>query len=410
MKLALISGEFPPLQGGVGDYSRELALEFARRGLALTVITSAPAPPPATARGAARSLQAAENAEGTVTYALQYANLRSFLGLWRVDRLTRDCDAVHIQYQAAAYGMTPPIHWLPRFLRRRTQARKLFVTFHDLNVPYLFPRAGPLRWQTLLYLARSCDGVVVTNQEDFQRLSGERGWMAAQNRRTAAAVLRLIPIGSNITPVTQSLSELTATLAGLGVQPGETLLCYFGFLNASKDGETLVRVLANIIRAGYNARLLMLGGEIGASDPTNVAYAQRVRALIRELGVSSRVIWTGYRPPEEVSALWQAADIALLPYADGASLRRGTLLAALAHGLPIVSTTPRVAIEQLRDGENILLAAPHDDRVLAGHVMALAASPELRAKLSQGALRLAEEFSWSRIADQHLALYEDARA
>jgi glycosyltransferase involved in cell wall biosynthesis len=127
------------------------------------------------------------------------------------------------------------------------------------------------------------------------------------------------------------------------------------------------------------------------------------------LGVSQRVIWSGYRPPDEVSALWQASDIAVLPYADGASLRRGTLLAAFAHGLPVVSTTPRVAVEQLRDGENILLAAPGDDRALAEQVIALINSPELRAKLSQGALRLAEEFSWSRIADQHLALYEDAR-
>jgi glycosyltransferase involved in cell wall biosynthesis len=163
------------------------------------------------------------------------------------------------------------------------------------------------------------------------------------------------------------------------------------------------------MRAGYNARLLMLGGEVGASDPTNAAYAQKVRALMRELGVSQRVIWSGYRPPDEVSALWQASDIAVLPYADGASLRRGTLLAAFAHGLPVVSTTPRVAVEQLRDGENILLAAPGDDRALAEQVIALINSPELRAKLSQGALRLAEEFSWSRIADQHLALYEDAR-
>ncbi len=39
MQLALITGEFPPQQGGVGDYTRALASEFARRGLAVTVIT-----------------------------------------------------------------------------------------------------------------------------------------------------------------------------------------------------------------------------------------------------------------------------------------------------------------------------------------------------------------------------------
>ena len=33
-----------------------------------------------------------------------------------------------------------------------------------------------------------------------------------------------------------------------------------------------------------------------------------------------------------------AADCAVLPYREGASLRHGSLMAALAHGLPIVST------------------------------------------------------------------------
>ena len=387
MKLALITGEFPPLQGGVGDYTREMALEFARRGLAVKVITSGQRASPA--RG-----------EEQPPYSLTYANLRSFRSLWRLDRLTRDCDIVHIQYQAAAYGLTPPIHLLPRYLRRRAPGRKVCVTFHDLKVPYLFPKAGPLRWRAVTSLARECHVVIVTNAEDYQRLT---------DVQPPIANLHLIPIGSNIALVAQSLSDLAATLGSLGVETGETLLSYFGFLNASKGGETLLRVLGNVMRAGYNARLLMLGGEVGASDPTNAAYAQKVRALMRELGVSQRVIWSGYRPPDEVSALWQASDIAVLPYADGASLRRGTLLAAFAHGLPVVSTTPRVTVEQLRAGENILLAAPGDDRALAEQVIALITSPDLRAKLSQGALRLAEEFSWSRIADQHLALYEDAR-
>ncbi|MCA1554184.1 MAG: glycosyltransferase family 4 protein, partial [Chloroflexi bacterium] len=186
--------------------------------------------------------------------------------------------------------------------------------------------------------------------------------------------------------------------------PDEILLCYFGFLNTSKGGEILATVLANVIRAGYNARLLMLGGEHGASDPTNVRYAQRVRALLTELGVAERVIWAGYRPPDEVTALWRASDIAVLPYADGASLRRGTLMAALAHAMPIVSTTPRMPIEQLRHGGNILLA-PNDAAALAQQVITLVEQPDLCAKLSQGAATLAREFTWARIADQHLELY-----
>ena len=53
-----------------------------------------------------------------------------------------------------------------------------------------------------------------------------------------------------------------------------------------------------------------------------------MRELLGALGLSERVIWAGYRPASEVTALWSASDIAVLPYTDGVSLRRGTLMAS----------------------------------------------------------------------------------
>ncbi len=413
MKLALVTGEFPPMQGGVGDYTYEIAKEFARRGIMVTVITdqrsavggSSPrrgSPVWRALRAAARSAATRDSARapqsggGDMPYATrttQYAHWRS---LPHISKLTRDYHLVHIQYQAAAYGMTPPIHFLPRYLRWRNARRKVLVTFHDLKIPYLFPKAGRLRWRAVTFLAQSCDAVIVTNQEDLQVMSTvlpHHSW------------LKMIPIGSNIDAQVVAPIERDSLRASLGVQADQILLCYFGFLNASKGGETLVRVLEKVIRAGYNARLLMLGGEVGTSDPTNLAYAQKVKTLLNELNLSERVVWSGYRPADEVTALWRASDIAVLPYADGASLRRGTLIAALAHAMPIVSTTPRLPVPQLRNGENITLAPIDDVEALAKKVMALIESPMLRERLSQAAAQLATQFSWSAIVDQHLELY-----
>ena len=85
---------------------------------------------------------------------------------------------------------------------------------------------------------------------------------------------------------------------------------------------------------------MMVGGGLGSSDPTNRATARALDALADELGVSAELIWTGYLEPPEVSAALLSADMAVLPYADGASFRRGSLLAVLAHGLPVITTTP----------------------------------------------------------------------
>ena len=40
MHILLISGEFPPMQGGVGDYSREMARAFAAQGHEVSVLVS----------------------------------------------------------------------------------------------------------------------------------------------------------------------------------------------------------------------------------------------------------------------------------------------------------------------------------------------------------------------------------
>jgi len=143
-----------------------------------------------------------------------------------------------------------------------------------------------------------------------------------------------------------------------GVGPQDLLLSYFGFLNESKGAEALVRALDRLVRGGYKARLLMVGGKVGSSDPTNAVYLGTVEGLIEELGLADRVLWTGYTSPEEASANLLASDICVLPYRYGASSRRGSFMGTLAHGLPIVSSRPRVDEPELRHGENIRFVPP----------------------------------------------------
>ena len=184
----------------------------------------------------------------------------------------------------------------------------------------------------------------------------------------------------------------TRQRATWGAGPGDWLLAYFGFLNANKGGETLVRALKNLVAGGRPARLLMVGGQVGASDPTNFAYLEKVKGIIGELGLVERVGWTGFTDPAEVSANLCAADCAVLPYREGASLRHGSLMAALAHGLPIVTTREPVAhsdaapgappgaapidadFPRLEDGISAMLVAPNDSTVLAAAVERVMAS------------------------------------
>ena len=118
------------------------------------------------------------------------------------------------------------------------------------------------------------------------------------------------------------------------------------------------------------------------------------------------MIWTGYLEPPGVSASFAAADICVLPYRDGASFRRGSFMAALAHGMPIVSTHPQVALPELVHGENVWLCPPRDAEALSEALVRLAADDLLRQRLGAGALALSKQFDWRLIAAHTLEVYD----
>jgi glycosyltransferase involved in cell wall biosynthesis len=189
------------------------------------------------------------------------------------------------------------------------------------------------------------------------------------------------------------------------VGPDDFLLGYFGFLNESKGAEELMEALGYLVERGVPAHLLMVGGQVGSSDPTNRAYAQKVKRLVASLGLTERVHWTGYARPNQVSAGLLATDACVLPYRDGVSFRRGTLHACLTHGRAIVTTRPAVPLEEVSDGENMLLVPPRDPVALADAVVRLQSTPALRSRLEEGATALARQFTWERIARQTAALF-----
>ncbi len=397
MRVLFITGEFPPMQGGVGDYTDALARELAKNGVQVRAVTS---------------VHAKGEHAVPVLPIITHWNWAALLDIWNSLRDFQP-DIVHIQYQTGAFRMHPAINFLPRltpiFLGKMQTMSARVVTFHDLRVPYLFPKAGGVRSWVTRELAQSCDGIIATNAEDFEGL-------LAWSCRPA-----LIPIGSNIPTRLPSGFDRAAWRLRLGVAENDLLLCHFGFVNARKGIETLVRALAEI----PDAKLLMVGGKVGASDPTNIAFLGQMQDLIAERDLTTRVLWTGYTPPEIVTANMRAADLCVLPYREGATFQHGTLMAAIAHAMPIVTTaaplkmgpaqgsggmvrqsrTSSNLLPRLADCENCLLVPPDDPHALAQAICRAAAAPELRARIGAGAGELAAFFSWDRIAEQHLDFY-----
>ena len=377
--ILFVTGEYPPLTGGVGAYTQKLAHALVDLGWQASVLTTA------------------QLAEQTAAAPVRvYPRVERWD--WRIwsqaPRLAESIRAgwLHVQYQTAAFGMNPSVNLAVG--RWQRSGLRVAWTYHDLLPPYLFPKAGDrLRMNVTLRPARTCDLTVATNEGDRLQLEEH-----AKN-------LARIPIGSNIPSAEVTSAQREAIRTRLGYGQDDFVIAYFGFLNRSKGGLTLIRTLEQVRRDLPHARLLMIGERVGASDPTNYAYLQEVETLVDELGLTESVQWTGRLEDEQVSHMLAAADVLFMPYEDGASLRRGTLMAGLAHGCAIVTTIRRRPCPNLSTGRTCCSCRRGPARVGGSHP-AHRRRQAARQALRAGAAASSRQFTWQEIARRHAGLYE----
>jgi glycosyltransferase involved in cell wall biosynthesis len=356
--LLLVSGEYPPDVGGVGDYTERLRTGLDSLGWQSRVLSRRQV-----RRWDARSLVA-------------------------LVRAAPRAGVVHIQYQAAAYDLLGDVCLMPTLLRRLRPRTRIVTTFHDARPPFLFPKAGLWREKSVQLLARMSHAVVAADARDLAKLGGP----SPRHHH--------MPIGPNVVCAPPPGYDRLAFRIALGLAPETLAVVYFGLRNASKGLDLLLEAF-NLVAAQHpNARLVLLGGEVGASDPTDRKTAHQLRQRLDE-----RVLQTGWLPPAQVSAYLLACDVALLPYADGASPRRGSLLACAEHGLPIVSTLPAAA--EVSDAIQAVESNPHR---LAEAVLHLAQDSADTARLRDNARALVTRASWPRIAQAHVEMYEQLGA
>ncbi|MDX2077999.1 MAG: glycosyltransferase family 4 protein [bacterium] len=379
MRIGIVTGEYPPMQGGVGDYTKILAHELVARGHEVFLFTSTQS---AEANPALHITNVVKKWRwGTVRMIQKWAK-------------SHKIDILSLQFETAAYGMSPFIHFLPQMIRV-----PVVTTFHDLMFPYLFPKAGALRPMIVRYLARTSAGVILTNHEDYLELD--------EHPRST-----LIPLGNLVPADLPANFDRTIWRKQAGAGENDFLVAHFGFINHSKGVEILLEDLAYLRANGYPLKLVMIGGKTGSSDPTNAEYSQKIDALITQLHLDEAITWTGFVDSEQVNAYLEASDVVCLPFRDGASYRRSSLLAAIHQGCAIITTQPQVHIQLFKDGENMLLVSPFtlDPKApnyfhISHKLLQLYRNQPLRAHIKEGALKLAEQFDWATLITDYEAFF-----
>jgi glycosyltransferase involved in cell wall biosynthesis len=353
----LVTGEYPPEPGGVSDYSRLVARGLAAAGDEVHVW--APGSSPSSA----------------IDLGVAVHPLAGAFGPSDLERLDRGLSQLAkpyrllVQYVPHAFGckgMNVPFCW---WLSRRPEP--VWVMFHE--VVYPLSTRQPLTHNLLGVVTRLMATLVARKAERiFVSIPAWEEFLPQSARRRVS----WLPVPSNI--ATSVSAEEVEVVRGRVAPNDEVILGHFGTYG-SHVASLLVEVLPTLLPADSQRRALLVGK---GSDVFAAGLMARCPAL------RGRIAATGAVDPDQTAAHLAACDCLVQPYPDGVSSRRGSVMAGLALGVPIVTNAGRLTDAVWRATDAIELAASHSPADFTDAVERLLTEPRKLSALRQQSARI----------------------
>ena len=221
------------------------------------------------------------------------------------------------------------------------------------NLTPLFPRplrpaASAVMWKHCLRVYNRLDCVIAPSNacRDMLREAG----LTAPTRVISNGIdLRRSPR----TPAPESLYRK------YGISPGIPTFLAVGRLEKDKKVDLVIRATA---AAAASARLQTVVAGRGKDETT-------LRKLAGRLGLESALIFTGYVPDDDLTGLYNLADVYI--GAGAAELQGLAVMEAMATGRPILAAKVMALPELVEDGGNGFLFEPTVDDLAAKMLLAL---------------------------------------
>ncbi|MBR4676291.1 MAG: glycosyltransferase family 4 protein [Victivallales bacterium] len=170
------------------------------------------------------------------------------------------------------------------------------------------------------------------------------------------------------------------------------------------DYQKNQKVLLSLLSEDANSHLLLIG------PITAPVYCEELKKLAQEKNVAGRLtIIPGLEHDDpRLKAILHEAQLFVLP-----SIHEPfgiVVLEAWAAGLAVIASNAGGLKDFVRHKRNGLLFSPDDVAELVENYKLLMENPELRSRLVATALEDVQEYSWERLSERLIALYQELRS
>jgi glycogen(starch) synthase len=137
-------------------------------------------------------------------------------------------------------------------------------------------------------------------------------------------------------------------------------------------------------------------------------YREELEAQAKHLGIADRVDFVGWQSKEQLTALYQQANLFLFP-----SRHEGmpnAMLEAMASGLPVIASNIAGSEELVVHNKTGLLFPSEDREALKEDLLRLLPDAALRRQMGDASrLRVEDQYSWEEVANRYLTILSEIK-
>jgi D-inositol-3-phosphate glycosyltransferase len=306
--------------------------------------------------------------------------------------------------QGVGYDLVYSHYWLSGWVANKlkevwnTPFVQMFHTLgHTKNrISVGLPPTPDVRTAIETQIVQWADRIIAATPAEVAQLR----WLYRADRRK----IDVIPPGvdaEKFRPVSQSDAKRQ-----LGMDESQHLLLFVGRIEPLKAVDTILQAIDLIRRECphllNHVRVAVIGGNLDNADDIELA---RLRSLATELQVDHVVEFLGARDHTLLPTYYAAATAVLVP-SDYESFGM-VALEAMASGTPVIASEVGGLAFLVRDKETGFLIPVRDPKALSRGIKLILADPDKRNLLGKNAAELAQQYTWTSIADRLLPIFND---